>query len=150
MHGPFHANDLSLKVKDAWDILGNWSFNKLSFEIPFQICDIIWATRKPFSSSLSDLPTWNASPNGNFDTHSAYLIAVKFWPISASSWKWLWKVPTIPRVISFLWLACHNYLSTKAHLVTRHILSDDSYPLCHSNSETPIHILYDCLIILPI
>ncbi|KAK7838163.1 hypothetical protein CFP56_020186 [Quercus suber] len=52
--------------------------------------------------------------------------------------------------MTFLWLAYHNCLSTKAHLVTQHILSDDSCPLCHSNQETTIHILQDCLVIPPI
>lgn len=57
LHGHLHTNDLSLKVKDTWDNLGNWLFSNLSFKIPLQILDFIQATPKPFSSSLSDLPT---------------------------------------------------------------------------------------------
>ena len=76
--------------------------------------------------------------------------AAELQPTNTPSWKWLWKVPTISRVSSFLWLACHNRLSTKAHLVTRHIINDDSCPLCHSTPETTIYILRDCPAILPI
>ena len=44
----------------------------------------------------------------------------------------------------FLWLACHNRLSTKNQLFKRHILFEDSCPLCLSPAKITIHILWDC------
>lgn len=52
--------------------------------------------------------------------------------------------------MTFLWLACHDHLSTKSQLLKRHIVSDDSCPFCHVNPKTTIHVLRDCPSILPI
>jgi len=123
----------------------------MSFVLPSQVCDIIKATLKPFHSSLDNLPTWNLTFNGQFSNRSAYILATNL-PMKTNSqnWKWVWKTPTIPRVMTFLWLACHNRLPTKNHLASKHILNDDSCSLCHLSPETTIHILRDCPIILPI
>lgn len=49
-------------------------------------------------------------------------------PSLAPSWKWLWKIPTIPKILSFLWLACHERLPTEDLLHNR---QDDPCPLYH-------------------
>ena len=46
--------------------------------------------------------------------------------------------------MSFIWLACHNRLPTKALLAQRHIIQDDICPLCKAAPETIMHILCDC------
>lgn len=93
IQGPLHANDISLKVRDTQ---GNWNFSILSFVLPNRIHNIIWAMPKPFSSSLADLPMWNLSPNGQFNPHSAYLLASKLPLTTSYTWNWLWKSHTIP------------------------------------------------------
>ncbi|KAF3953013.1 hypothetical protein CMV_021496 [Castanea mollissima] len=136
LQDPLHANDTTLKVKDTWDKNGNWDLNGLSFVLPRQVCNIIRVTPKPFQSSLNDLPTWNSTSNGQFSTHLAYFLATNL-PTETNSqnWKWVWKTHTIPRGMTFLWLACHNCLPTKHHLALKHILNDESCPLYHSNPE---------------
>ena len=52
--------------------------------------------------------------------------------------------------MSFIWLACHNRLPTKALLAQRHIIQDDICPLCKEAPETIINILRDCTKVKPI
>ena len=66
------------------------------------------------------------------------------------NWKWIWKIPTIPRISCFLWLACLEKLPTLTLLTTRKIISDDSCPLCMSATESLLHSLRDCLVVIPI
>lgn len=49
-------------------------------------------------------------------------------PPSNPSWKWLWKLPTLPCITTFLWLACHGSLPTKTLLLQRKILIDSTCP----------------------
>lgn len=120
IEGPLHVNDMNLNVKDFWDNNGNWDFSISSFYIPPHICNIIYATPHPIHSILNDSPSWNYSPNGNFTSCSAYLISSGL-PLThtTTNWNWLWNSHTFPRVKTFLWLACHDLLSTKNHIFKR-------------------------------
>ena len=151
IQGHFHVDDLHLKVKDMWDANSNWDFSTLSFVLPSHLQDLIHATPKPFHLSLDDLPSWNSSSNGCFNLHSAYLLASNLThDPNARPWKWLWTIPTIPRVKTFLWLACHDRLLTKGHLFQRHILPKTTCLLCCSSVETTLHVLRDYPTIQPI
>lgn len=148
---PLHIRDTTMRVKDCWDANGNWNLNALSFALLVQACDIIRATPRPLLSTSSDLPMWNLSPNGHLNPRTAYLLAANH-PLThnAAAWNWLWKTYTLPRVKTFLWIAYHDRLLTRSQLLKRHVLNDDSCPLCLSSPETTIHILRDCPSIYPI
>ncbi|KAK7832439.1 putative ribonuclease h protein [Quercus suber] len=60
-----------------------------------------------------------------------------------------WRIPNIPRVSTFLWLSCNDWLLTKNQLHKRQILMDDTCPFCLTDKETTLHILRDCPTILP-
>ena len=151
IHDPLHANETTLKVKDTWDAQGNWNLNTLSFLLPTHVQNIIHATLLPFFSTSDDFPTWNCSPNGQFNPNSTYLIAANFTPTSTlPSWSWLWKTHTIPRVWTFLWQACHDHLPTKYNLHNRHILNDNTCPFCLSHPNIASHFLRDCPRTMPI
>lgn len=84
---------------------GNWNLTTLSFNLPKHVRSII--------QTVSLLPSGNSSPNGSFDVRSAYLLPSSSTSTpSPHSWKWLWRTPTIPRVRTFLWLACHDRLQS--------------------------------------
>ncbi|KAL0008954.1 hypothetical protein SO802_010456 [Lithocarpus litseifolius] len=121
----------------------NWTLDNISFALPHSILIIIKATPKPFRSDLDDLLTWDCSPNGKFSTYSAYTLSINL-PTSSpgSPWKWIWKTTTLPRIQTFLWLAAHDRLPTRAVLRARQIIQNDECPLCHSNVETTLHISF--------
>ena len=107
---------------------------------------------RPIIPNQEDVFCWKPSNNGYFNSSSAYHLAfgLTSTKLPTSCWKWLWKLNTIPRVIYFLWLACHNRLPTKLCLLRRNITADDLCPLCKSKSESLIHNLRDCPLVQPI
>ena len=122
-----------------------------SFCLTQHVVDSIHATPKPLSMDQDNLLAWNFSANGMFSSNSAYTISLNATVTHATpSWKWLWKIPTLPRIITFLWLACHDRLPTKFHLRSRHIFHDDYCPFCLTSLETTLHILRDCPRVTPL
>ena len=97
--GPLNVCKSALTVSEVWDCDRNWSLNKLSFVIPGIISDTIHATPKPFQSNLANLPTQNLSPNGQFNSNTAYALSKNSLTAPlAQTWKWIWKIPTISRI----------------------------------------------------
>ena len=108
---------------------------------------------KTIHPSLSpDKFFWLPSPNGHFNSNSAYLIALNLDPNHPipPKWKWLWKLPTLPKITTFLLLACHSCLPTKDLLLKRKILSKATCPLYKNPTESIFYILRDCPIVYPI
>lgn len=107
IHGPLNRDGDNLRVREVWDHQGQWSLHTLPFVLPHHVIDTIRATPKPHSLDQNDLLSWNYSANGTFNPKSDYAISSNSAASHATrSWKWLWKVPTLPRIITFLWLAC--------------------------------------------
>jgi ribonuclease HI len=152
IHGPLSAHEKNLKVCDLWDEQGNWNLTSLSFNLPMDISKTILASPKPLSPSEEDCRFWKPSNNGQFNSSSAYRIACNIDSVglASSDWKWLWKINSIPRVVFFLWLACHDRLPTKSMLLKRKIVPDDSCPLCTHDKESLLHILRDCDMVKPV
>ena len=150
--GPLSSQDATLRVCDLWDSSNNWDLGKISFQLPPSLIQIIKAIPKPRNALSEDKPYWQFSSDGQFNSKSAYKIASNLEkPYSSSgSWKWIWKLNTLPRIAYFVWLACHNKLSTKSLLMKRKIIPEDSCTLCKGASETPLHILRDCPRVAPI
>ncbi|KAL7248212.1 hypothetical protein ACSBR2_003009 [Camellia fascicularis] len=91
------------------------------------------------------MTSWNHSPDGLFTSKSAYLLSKNFSTTHPlSSWDWVWKLPTRPRVTHFIWLALQQRLPTKDLLHSRNITLDSSCQLCGSSPETILHALRDC------
>uniref|UniRef100_A0A2N9G7T7 RNase H type-1 domain-containing protein n=1 Tax=Fagus sylvatica TaxID=28930 RepID=A0A2N9G7T7_FAGSY len=137
---------------ELWDVDGGWNFDKLSFVIPTFLKSSILAAPRPLVTHQEDGVLWQPSKNGVFDSGLTYSIALDLEIPKAPSldWKWLWKIQIIPRVSSFLWLACLDKLPTCSFLTSCKIITDDSCPLCKSALESLLHSLRDCLVVLPI
>ena len=57
---------------------------------------------------------------------------------------WLWKVDTLPRIRTFLWMCAHNSIGVKVCLEKRGVVRDNTCPICQRGSETILHALRDC------
>ena len=151
IHGPLNRNEELLKVSELWDISGNWCLDRISFHLPTLIKDLIHATPKPHTPLHDDATYWFPSPNGEFSTKSAYHLACGLNSAAPNGkWKWIWKLPTLPRISTFIWLSYHNSLPTKSLLHNQKIIMDSSCPLCHTTPETPLDILRDYTVTAPI
>jgi hypothetical protein len=131
------------KICDLWDAHGNWDFNSISFILHVDIFKTILASLRPLTPTVEDCNFWKATNNGQFNSSFAYRIACSLGNLEPAilDWKWLWKISTIPMVVSFLWLACHERLPTKNMLFKRKIVPDDSCPICKRDTESMMHTL---------
>uniref|UniRef100_A0A2N9G1B6 Reverse transcriptase domain-containing protein n=1 Tax=Fagus sylvatica TaxID=28930 RepID=A0A2N9G1B6_FAGSY len=150
--GPLTRQEEMYTISDVRDQFGQWNLSAISFALSSTLMQTLQGIPRPFTPVDSDRQFWCLSQDGLFTCKSAYQVALNAeTPYqSITCWKWIWKLNTIPRVISFLWLACHNRLLTKALLTQHHILQDNLCPLCKEAPETILHILRDCSKVQPI
>ncbi|XP_059436307.1 uncharacterized protein LOC132169261 [Corylus avellana] len=59
-------------------------------------------------------------------------------------WKRCWGMMVPPAVKMHIWRACHNLLPTKDNLFRRGVCADQICPLCLRDTETVIHITWEC------
>ena len=57
---------------------------------------------------------------------------------------WIWKLNTLPRVKTFLWMCAHGSIGVKACLVRRGVVNEESCPICKRTSKSILHALRDC------
>ena len=146
--GAIHNSEANLKINDLCDPNCQWNFDELYFPLPSSLVQVIKEIPHSFNSSQQDSPIWLPSSNGRFLTSSAYNIALNFelkHPIPiTTNWKWLWKIFTLPHVVSHLWLTYHDGLPTRYLLAKHNIVTNASCPLCDAHQESTLHILRDC------
>lgn len=106
--GPLNRLDSIMAMADM--IQGNeWEWGALSFEIPTDILDKIKAIPIQMFGSKEVTISWKFSQDGEFKSTSAYLLEISNNNQSSSfPGEWVWKMDTLPRICSFLWLFHHN------------------------------------------
>lgn len=75
IEGPFNRLDSIMTMTDM--IQGNeWNWGALSFELPTDILDKIKATPIQMFGSKEDTISWKFSQDGEFNSTTAYLLAI--------------------------------------------------------------------------
>ncbi|KAL0004773.1 hypothetical protein SO802_012334 [Lithocarpus litseifolius] len=134
---------------DKWkvgDILSDlcWDWDRIPFELPLQVQSIIQATPNPFTSRGQDKLAWSGNSRGIFDLWSAYSIATKEVFSPPFNYGWIWKLQTLLRIKTLLWLCTHNSIGVKVCLVKRGVVIDELCPICQREPESIIHAIRDC------
>ena len=139
---PLNLHEESLKLCDLWDANNNWCLENISCSLPSSLLQIIQAIPRPLIPNQEDYIFWHPSRNGQFTSTWAYKIALDLGDSKSytGNWDWIWKLNTLPRISSFLWLACHERLPTKTVLFRRKITQDDNCTLCKTALESTLHI----------
>lgn len=97
------------------------------------------------STRRDDQRYWVSSANGDFETKSAYLLAInEDLSIQDVNGKWLWKLCTLPKIKYFLWKCYHHSLPVNAILEHRGFEGLGGYSSCLDPNETIAHVLKDC------
>ena len=143
VQGPLSREASSMKVKEFLLDTG-WNWDATSYELPEDIRLMIRATPLAFTSRGRDKLVWNGTSQGVFDLKSAYKLSMSSEESQPYSASWVWKVDTLPIIKYFLWMCGHNSIGVKSGLVKRGVLEDDCCPICHEESETILHVLWDC------
>ncbi|KAK1320496.1 hypothetical protein QJS10_CPA03g01301 [Acorus calamus] len=60
-------------------------------------------------------------------------------------WKWMWKLPIIPKIKMFIWRLLWNSLHTKTFLDSRGIHVNMQCPLCQQCPGTAHHLFMECM-----
>ena len=85
------------------------------------------------------------NPRGTYDLRSAYSIAMGVeTDMVVSDFGWIWKLNTLPRIKTFLWMYAHGSIGVKACLVRRRVVKEESCLICQRVSKTILHALRDC------
>ncbi|KAL4271441.1 hypothetical protein GQ457_13G029380 [Hibiscus cannabinus] len=94
---------------------------------------------------MQDFPRWNLTSHGQFRVHSAYSVrmGVQFGP-TEPLWKAIADFKGIPRIRTFIWLACLGKLLTNEVRCRRRITLDSRCHTCGFEVETIDHILRRC------
>lgn len=149
IQGPLPQGSANLTLKDLRAPFG-WNWSAIPFELPTEIKANIQAVTLPVAARSSDKLAWKYSTKGNFDTKSAYLLALDMMEAESFSGSWIWKLQTLPRIQMFIWWCMHNSIGVKECLAKRGIPLDTSCPLCHDHVESISHALRDCRLVKPL
>lgn len=144
IYRPLSRGEEDFSVGDVASAI-RWHWRRISMILPPTVYMEIQAMPQACVANEEDHLIWAASSNGNFNRNSAYLLIVQFENSMATfNGKWIWKLNTLPRVQSFIWMCYHRSIATCECLASRGIQVDIYCPLCHQAPETIIHILKDC------
>ena len=123
---------------------GEWSWGNLSWELPQIVSNTISAIPLQRFHAGSDKLTWRGSSLGKFSIAEAYNMAKGITTCAPLSWRWIWKVPTLPKIKYFIWQLCHNRIASKELLHNRNIVFDNLCPACNQMTEDVDHIFRKC------
>ena len=119
IQGPLTQEATQLEIKDVLTDT-RWDWNRIPFDLPSNVRAMIQATSISITSRERDRISWLGNPRGTFDLKSAYGIAVdEDFEVTTISAGWIWKLKTLPRIKTFLWMCIHYNIGVKECLVRR-------------------------------
>lgn len=135
--------DTQLKVRDFL-INDDWNLRMLHDIVDNETVANIVKTPAAVYGSGNDKIIWNGTSNGKFSIASAYSILFNNHGCADSSWNFIWKLPTPPKLKIFSWLLYNGKLLTNMERRKRSLTCDDTCPICKQKQESTLHLLRDC------
>ncbi|KAK8492328.1 hypothetical protein V6N11_066139 [Hibiscus sabdariffa] len=139
---PVHADAL---VSDMIDADGQWRWNVFESILPYEILIRIVALKVSVHAPMPDFPRWAHTSHGQFQIYSAYSVrvGVQYGP-SEPVWKAIAGFKGVPRVRTFMWLACLGNVLTNEVRFQRHLTTDPQCSAFGEEVETIDHLLWHC------
>lgn len=144
--GPAAREHQELKVSHLINqVTKQWDWERISQILPGY---------EPLISQLpgpacrgEDKLVWLPVKSGCYTSRSGYgLTSVEFVPPALTRFNWqrqLWKLPTMPKIKTFLWKAARDALPVGLQLVRRHITPQGECHRCGA-LESTTHMLFHC------
>lgn len=143
---------MNLRVEALIQANGEWNIAKLHEVFPD--AEVHRITQLQVGEA-SDRYIWAFSSIGAYTVKGGYLLASKTKeteilqenPPSQQTLelkRLIWKVPTLPKIRSFLWRAASGALAIAERLNTRGMNLDTTCKLCASAQESISHVLFHC------
>ncbi|KAF7840012.1 reverse transcriptase [Senna tora] len=145
--GPLQKDEHSLNVNLFANEFGHWSWDRISFELPLTIKDLISATPCFKDSPSDDMISCIFLKNGLFNLNLIYNFLMSDKLNNAAGvnpFKWIWKLNCHRRLKFFLWMCVNNGLLTKDNLIKRKIPISGTCFLCNLEAESIPHLFKDC------
>nr|POE44776.1 hypothetical protein CFP56_77279 [Quercus suber] len=121
VEGPLTREDMQLTIAEFRSNF-EWKWEALSFVLPPCIKEKIRAIPIREFGSGEDNLMWKFTKDGDFSTNSAYQSILKDVGVeNIFKGAWIWKLDTIPKIMSFLWLCMHNSAPVREVLASRGI-----------------------------
>lgn len=134
---------------------GTWQMELLSQYL--WPCDITRAIKVPLDpSKVEDISFWCFSKDERFTVRSCYHHIFSRETInevsssghslafSPEEWRWIWGLQLPPKIRTFLWRACNDFLPMSSTLTRRHLGGDPYCPLCYTSLESTAHPFFEC------
>ena len=142
-------HDLHLTIKDVISSLAPHT-HILYTSLPPKVANHINNFSVRFNESVEDTFVWSPNINDVYTAKSGYnwLLSQSTSNFTAStslSWIWIWLLRLPEKFKFFIWLACHDAVSTLSLLRHRNIAHSDQCTRCGQHVETFIHCIRDCL-----
>ena len=145
IEGPLRQEELNLKVSDLYGY-HVWNWDLISFNLPQSIKEKIKAIPIQMYGNGRDMVMWKCSKNGEFNTNSAYRLAIQGEENDAQfSGQWVWKLDMLPKIINFIWLCLHGSILVREVLAGRGINCVKLCLICKEQDESILHLLRDCV-----
>ena len=124
----------------------SWKWESLSFVLPFSVREKIQAIPMQEFGGGEDMLLWKFTKDGEFSTNSAYKKIISN-PGETNSFQraWIWKVVSLPKIISFLWLCMHKSVPVRDVLADRGMGCNRLCLVCKNQTESIDHLLRDCV-----
>ncbi|KAL0729491.1 hypothetical protein Bca4012_025584 [Brassica carinata] len=144
--------DVNLKVESLLRSDGQWDVEKLQELFPVNEAQ---RSLQLTVGEVSDREIWAFTPQGSYTVKSGYALASKIKYVQGMNSlledpgilelkRMIWKLPTIPKIRSFLWRAISGALAVAERLNIRGMQLDSTCKLCSSGSESIVHLLFQC------
>ena len=118
----------------------------MSFIFPPSIKEKIQAIPFQEHGSGEDVLLWKFTKDGDFSSNSAYLsLMADSGEVNTFKGAWIWKIDTLPKIISFLWLCMHKSMPVRNVLANRGINCSRLCPVCRNQVESIDHLLRVCV-----
>ena len=133
-----------------------WDWGKLAATFTARTCKQILSL--PLNRLDShDTLVWTENKAKTFTVKTAYKVALRLKSGALAehssarehgiTWRKIWKLNVPPKVRTFLWRACSNYLPTRDNLSRRKIQVEATCEFCRQEPEIVAHILWKCLFV---
>ena len=125
IQGPLTQDATHLEIKDVLTDTG-WNWSQIPLDLPLDIKSMIQAILTPFTSRGRDRISWMGNLRGTFNLRSAYSIAMGTETnMVARDFGWIWKLNTLPRIKTFLWMCDHENIGVKVCLARRGVAEEE-------------------------
>ncbi|KAK2649623.1 hypothetical protein Ddye_017112 [Dipteronia dyeriana] len=128
---------------------GSWDIPLIRSSFSREEVDAILSI--PIRQLAGDSIIWHFGTDGNYTVKSGYKLGHSIWTINAPSgssnsgwWNTIWQIKVPPKVKSFLWKACKNWLPTAFNLAGRGVPTEMLCLGCSKRPETTSHALWYC------